>query len=49
MAVERLLGLAGPDLVEPGLYMPELLIDPAYYVRRMEEFGAAFTQSEIAG
>jgi hypothetical protein len=49
LAVERLLGLAGPDLVEPGLYMPELLIDPAYYVRRMEEFGAAFTQSEIAG
>ena len=39
MAVERLLGLAGGEQVEPGLYFPESLIDPAYALRRHQEFG----------
>jgi hypothetical protein len=37
--VERLLGLAGGDKVEPGLYFPESLIEPAYALRRHREFG----------
>lgn len=40
LGVERLVGLAGGEPVAPGLYLPEVLIDPAYFVRRMEEFGA---------
>jgi len=42
LAVERMLGLAGGEPPPPGLYLPEVLIDPAYYVRRMQEFGATF-------
>jgi hypothetical protein len=43
LGVERLLGLAGGEPVAPGLYLPEVLIDPAYFVRRMQEFGARST------
>jgi hypothetical protein len=39
IAVERLLGLAGGPPVAPGLYLPHILIDPAYFLRRLEEFG----------
>jgi hypothetical protein len=39
IAVERLLGLAGGSKVEPGLYFPDSLIEPAYAVRRLQEFG----------
>jgi len=42
LAVERMLGLAGGEPPPAGLYLPEVLIDPAYYVRRMQEFGATF-------
>jgi hypothetical protein len=39
LAIERLLGLSGEAAVAPGLYLPEVLIDPAYMVRRLEEIG----------
>jgi hypothetical protein len=39
VAVERLLGLAGGPAPEPGLYLPEVLIDPGYMVQRLEELG----------
>jgi hypothetical protein len=39
IVVERLLGLAGGGKVEPGLYFPESLIEPAYALRRHQEFG----------
>jgi hypothetical protein len=42
LAVERLLGLAGGNAPKAGLYLPEVLIDPAYYVGRMKEFGTSF-------
>ena len=48
LAVERLLGLSGGDAPQAGLYLPEVLIDPAYYVRRMKEFGTVFTDSAAA-
>ncbi|MCP3136149.1 Rossmann-fold NAD(P)-binding domain-containing protein [Pyxidicoccus xibeiensis] len=38
--VERLLGLAGGPPVAPGLYLTHMLVDPAYYVRKLEESGA---------
>ena len=47
LAVERMLGLEGGDASAPGLYLPEVLIDPAYYVRRMKEFGASFTERSM--
>lgn len=40
LAVERLLGLAGGDPPIAGLYLPEVIIEPAYFVERMQEFGA---------
>jgi hypothetical protein len=40
LGLERLLGLDGDEPVAPGLYLPEVLIDPAYFVRRMTESGA---------
>ena len=39
LSIERLLGLVGGP-VKPGLYNPENLLDPAYVVKRMKEFGA---------
>lgn len=42
LAVERMLGLAGGEAPKAGLYLPEVLIDPAYYVSRMKEFGTSF-------
>jgi len=47
LAVERMLGLAGGPQPGPGLFFPELLLDPAYVVRRMEEFGARLTSRGV--
>ena len=47
LAVERMLGLEGGEASAPGLYLPEVLIDPAYYVRRMKEFGASFAERSL--
>lgn len=43
LAAERMLGLTGNGTPRPGLYFPELLLDPAQVVERMREFGALFT------
>ncbi|MGE6786729.1 NAD(P)-dependent oxidoreductase [Ensifer adhaerens] len=48
LAVERMLGLAGGVAPAAGLYLPEVLIEPAYYVRRMKEFGASFAERPLA-
>ncbi len=42
LAVERMLGLSGGEAPKAGLYLPEVLIEPAYYVSRMKEFGTSF-------
>ncbi|WP_428426009.1 NAD(P)-dependent oxidoreductase [Pararhizobium sp.] len=47
LGVERLLGLAGGDTPKAGLYLPEVLIEPGYYVGRMKEFGASFEDKGI--
>ncbi|MBJ6761845.1 NAD(P)-dependent oxidoreductase [Myxococcaceae bacterium JPH2] len=39
VGVERLLGLAGGAPVAPGLYLPHVLIEPEYLLRRLQEFG----------
>ncbi|WP_363799513.1 hypothetical protein ABU614_04855 [Lysobacter firmicutimachus] len=39
LGVERLLGLAGGAAPAPGLYTPDLLLDPAQWLRRYREFG----------
>ncbi|MGO1070935.1 hypothetical protein [Lysobacter sp. CA199] len=39
LGIERLLGLAGGAAVAPGLYTPDGLIDPAYHLQRLAEFG----------
>lgn len=44
LGIERLLGLSGGDPVKPGLYLPDLLMDPDYVVGRMKEFGTLFHQ-----
>lgn len=44
LAVERVLGLAGGEAPKAGLYLPEVLIEPAYYVSRMKEFGTSFVE-----
>ncbi|WKB55486.1 NAD(P)-dependent oxidoreductase [Eleftheria terrae] len=40
VAVERLLGCAGGAPVAPGLYLPEVLIDPEHAVQRLQAAGA---------
>jgi len=45
LAVERMLGLAGGAAPQPGLYLPESILAPDYYVGRMKEFGAQFRQT----
>ena len=49
LAIERLLGLTGAGRVGPGLYLPETLIDPTYFVQRMRDFGAQVTLRDGAG
>lgn len=44
ICTERLLGLRGGAPVPPGIYNPENILDPAYVVGRMREFG-----TEISG
>ena len=39
LGVERLLGLAGGAPVAPGLYFPDSLIAPDYYLQRLQEAG----------
>ena len=39
LGIERLLGLTGGQPVAPGLYFPELIIDPDHALGRLAEFG----------
>jgi hypothetical protein len=49
LATERALGLAGGEALKPGLYFPDSIIEPAYYIARMKEFGAVFTEANTNG
>lgn len=40
VAIERMIGLVGDGPAAPGLHMPNTLIDPAYMVERLQQFGA---------
>ncbi|NUO77651.1 MAG: NAD(P)-dependent oxidoreductase [Lysobacter sp.] len=44
LGIERLLGLAGGDAVAPGLYFPDSLIAPDYYLQRLHEAGVRTTR-----
>jgi hypothetical protein len=44
LGVERLLGLRG-DAVAPGIYTPEVLLDPAYVVEQLADVGATFVDA----
>lgn len=48
LGIEALLGLKG-EAPAPGLYLPEKLIDPDYYVAQMKAFGAVFNPSNEGG
>lgn len=43
LGVERLLGLDGAAAPAPGLYTPDLLIDPAYFLQRLQQAGLQVT------
>jgi hypothetical protein len=43
LGIERLLGLAGGEPAQPGLYMPETLINPDHAVQALTRFGAEIT------
>ncbi|ATU90911.1 saccharopine dehydrogenase [Phyllobacterium zundukense] len=45
LGIERLLGLSGGEPVEPGIYLPDMLMEPEYVVRQMKEFGTVFRQN----
>lgn len=49
LATERALGLSGGEALKPGLYFPDGIIEPAYYIARMKEFGAVFTEGRGDG
>lgn len=49
LATERALGLSGGEALRPGLYFPDSIIEPAYYVARMKEFGAVLTEAGAHG
>lgn len=49
LATERALGLSGGEALKPSLYFPDSIIDPVYYVARMKEFGAVFTEGNANG
>jgi hypothetical protein len=46
VALERLVGLVGGAPAAPGLYLPDRLIEPAYMIRRMAEYGTRFQGAE---
>jgi hypothetical protein len=48
LGIEALLGLKG-EAPAPGLYLPETLIDPDYFVAQMKAFGAVFSPSNEGG
>jgi hypothetical protein len=45
VSLERLLGLAGGPPAAPGLYFPEVLVDPGHAIERLTESGAIIQQS----
>jgi hypothetical protein len=47
MMLERLVCLDGKPPVPAGLYFPEQLVEPAAYLRRLEQIGGIVTQEEI--
>lgn len=47
LAVERMLGRAGGQAPGPGLYFPEILLDPGHVVHQMEAFGARFSSRRV--
>jgi predicted dinucleotide-binding enzyme len=47
LALERLLGRRGGPPVEPGLYHPESILDPAASVERLAELGVRFDVARI--
>jgi len=49
LATERALGLVGGEALKPGLYFPDGIIEPAYYIARMKEFGAVFKEGSANG
>jgi len=48
LGIEALMGLRGEAPV-PGLYLPETLIDPDYFVAQMKASGAVFSPSNEGG
>lgn len=42
VGIEALLGFASREIVEPGLYLPSTLINPAHMVKRLRTAGAEF-------
>ncbi|XXX77114.1 hypothetical protein WMF30_56640 [Sorangium sp. So ce134] len=44
-SVERLLGLDGGAPVKPGLYLPQVLLEPEVLIRRLAEFGTQFKRA----
>jgi hypothetical protein len=47
VGIERLLGLAGGPPAAPGLYLPEVLIEPEYMLRRLEESGTQIRRASV--
>jgi hypothetical protein len=47
VAVERLMGLDGNPIPGPGLYLPELLIEPEIMIRRLKQFGLEIDQKAL--
>lgn len=48
MTLERLVGLGDRPPIEPGLYFPHQLLDPAEYLRRFASTGGRIMDLEIA-
>ena len=45
LGTERLLGLDGEPAVPAGLYLPDVVLDPARVIAQMQAFGAIFSRS----
>ncbi|UZW60892.1 NAD(P)-dependent oxidoreductase [Lysobacter enzymogenes] len=48
LGVERLLGLDGAEAPAPGLYTPDLLIEPGYFLRRLQEAGLRVVERGVS-
>lgn len=46
--MERVVGLTGEPPPAPGLYTPEVLVEPAHLIQKLQELGTIIAPTSVA-